>query len=771
MSDHATDIALSAKLNASRLRCTLAQLGPEKAALLSWLPWLLHSNQPGQPGFVYGAPFGFVKPPLTTATQPCIGAETGPLLGLYTMGSSGSVGQNPESDFDCWLVYPDGFNEPTLQALERKCQRLSEFYLEHGIELHLFLLSPDWLSCGQRGKFSKEHSGSAQSWLLLEECYRSQIHLAGKPLAWWPHAPQDHPELLSLGELRHLPAAEIFGGVLWHLFKGLDRPHKALLKILLLESYVADYPDLRILRDEMWVRLKAGQALPELDHYRMMYQRIEAYLLRLGDKRRLTLVQRCFYLKCGLALSDPLSQQDWRYAYLRDCTSQWRYTRQLLQHLDHARHWHAGQLHWFNERLDHSMLASYQRLAHMANHLSLPKQLRLEELTVLTRKLAAQFESNPNKIPKLNRLWSDDLREPSLTLVAVQTNPELAPGWYLYRQPPQGQQLFGESPLYQNPSRLNCVLWAAANGLIGPDCQISCHKDNQFWFSKRLSDIGQRLAQLQPSVETRFTDLGQPWHYRSAVVVANLDLDPTKLHPQASQWRHHRHRNPLSLGQPAKSMVGDLHLITYNSWGERHCFSYRGDEAPLQLLNQLFSGISHNLNVEVICCAKHQCRNIKTALTELIRTAQIQRQLPTESPWFIDIGADRYGIVVAKRQLRWHRFDEAPQLLKSLQRRQISEQTVPSAIRAHARSGLLQVFVEENSEQVLLHLLDGDNQLQSKPIAKGELNSAIDALSVQFSTPMRANEHNPGRPGFDLPQFYRLRQDEQRHWQVTPLER
>ncbi|QIZ78105.1 class I adenylate cyclase [Ferrimonas lipolytica] len=773
MPNIAHDIALSATLNTSRLGFALTQLGPERSALLQQLPWFLHSNQPGQPGFVFNAPFGFVEPPITVGDVAHLNAQSGPLLGFYTMGSSGSVGQGPESDFDCWLIYPPQLDNASLEALELKCRLLSDFYLHNGIELHIFLLTPDWMERGQRGKLSKEHSGSAQSWLLLEEFYRSQIHLAGKPLAWWPHAPQDHPQLLSLGELRHLPSAEIFGGVLWHLFKGLDRPHKALLKILLLESYVADIPDLRILRDELWIRLKAGRPLPELDHYRMMFERIEEFLIKLRDHQRLSLARRCFYLKCGLPLSQPLSQQDWRYSYLRDGVERWQFTRQMLQHLDNAHHWHSGQLHWFNERLNHSMLTSYQRLTHLAKTLRLPSRLRLDELTVLTRKLSAQYEAAPNKIPKLNRLWSYELGETSLTLVAVQSKNNLEPGWYLYRRPPEGNNLFGESPLYQSSNRLNCVLWAASNGLIGPECEINCYQESQCWHSDRLSRIGQQLGQWYRRTEqSSFSALGEPWQYQRAFVVANLDLDPTKLHPQASQWHLQRNNNPLALGTPARSMLGDLHLITTNTWGERHCFQFRGEEAPLQLLNQLFSGLGRKLDIEFLCCAKHQTANIERTLTELVRSAEIQRQLPTETPWFIDIAEHRYAVVVSRRQLRWRRFDAVPQLLRELQMPAPEPDIhLPEVVRNNARRGITQIFIDDSAELVQVFMLDVDNRLQSLQIEQARLDETIERFSPQLGMPLQANELGVSSPGFERPQFYRLQRDQSNQWQLAPLDR
>ncbi|WP_028116560.1 class I adenylate cyclase [Ferrimonas senticii] len=741
MSNLPDRLALAEQLNQHRLQQAQRRLTSLQATLWQQLPWLLHSNRPAQLGFVNGAPYRFSTAPTLTAPDQFTDSDDScepQLLGLYTMGSTGSVGQGPDSDIDCWLIYPPSLTETALQKLEQKCQLISDHYLQLGLELHFFLLPPNWLECGQRGQLSHDHSGHAQQWLLLEEVYRSHIRLAGKPLAWWPHAPQDDPRLLSLGELRHLPAAEVISTALWQLFKGVDRPHKALLKILLLESYIASYPDRQIIRDELWTGLRAGKPLAQLDHYQLIYQRIERYLNRIQDRRRLTLAQRCFYLKIAVPMSRPLSQQDDRYRYLRGLIGSWRYTRQLLQHLDNAQQWHAGQLQWFNDRLDQALLTSFQRMAQHAQRMQLPKQLPLGELTVISRRLAATFDHRDGKVAKLNRLWSQQLTEAKLTLVAS-NQPEQRQQWYLYRHAPQDKQLLGQSPLYHSQDRLQCLAWAASNGLIDSHSQIYCHQQQHSRLSQRLTDIGRRLALwCSEPKRPRFDALSQPWHYQRALVVINLDDDPSRQLPLQQRWPN---ANPLALGKPATSLLGQLHLLTISSWGELHCRRYDGLEAPLQLLKQLGGGSDNRLQLQVLGYAKRFNQALCASIQALLS------QPKTALPWSLQLANQRFAVQWQHRQLHWC---TAEQSLPAL-----SNQQPQACLSAHARLGLQQVFIQPYGAQVTVHQSDHHNRLHSHTIDANTLPLALDMLSLQrvcqLSGVAAENRH-----GFELPQFYRL---------------
>ncbi len=772
MRDPSADIALSAELNRLRLEHAEKQLGPH-AELLKKLPLWLHQNRPGQPGHLVDAPAGFVRPPLSDPDA----AGQGPLLGLYTMGSTGSFGQAADSDIDCWLIHPVELPGPERDRLKARCDALSAWFEQQGLELHLYLVTPDLLRHGQREGLSLEHSGSAQNWLLLEEFYRSHIHLAGLALAWWPGAPETHPELLNLGSLQHLPASELFGATLWQLFKGLSRPHKAALKVLLLEAYAADYPDLRILRDELWTRLRAGQRGPQIDHYLMLFERIDLYLQRQQDRRRLTLARHCFYLKCALPLSRPESRDDWRYPTLRGLVRQWRYTDKLLQDLDNARQWHAGKVQRVNRRLDQLMLTSYQNLTGFVTRLKCPPQLKLDEMALLTRKLYARFDAEPAKIPLLNPLWSHSLEEPQLTLVSVQGSTHLAPGWYLYRTAPDPRRLFGETALYHGDSRQSCLIWAVSNALVRKNTRIHCHQAGRHWHSHRLTTLAQRLQpHWRAPPERALQALAQPWRYTRLSVLCNLEWDPSPEWPRSTRWFH---RTPFSVGSPARSLLGSVTLLTENSWGERHCYGFRDPEGILKLLAQLIGGLSRRhdpIPVPVLGAARRHNAWIEAHLAALIqRSLACFAEATAERIPFLplQLGEQHYGLYFEPQGLRWQRLDPDAKLLQQFRqqgRLQLPQPALgedpyskaPAILRQYVRLGVAQVFIRERTEESDLYLVDRQNRLSQLRSPNGEL----DALVARLNKPSvgKAEEHS-----FDLPQFYRLLPGPDGELTVVPL--
>jgi adenylate cyclase class 1 len=51
--------------------------------------------------------------------------------------------------------------------------------------------------------------------------------------------------VIDFGGLENVPAEEFLGASFWHLYKAIDSPYKSLLKLMLMESYVDQYPHSR----------------------------------------------------------------------------------------------------------------------------------------------------------------------------------------------------------------------------------------------------------------------------------------------------------------------------------------------------------------------------------------------------------------------------------------------------------------------------------------------------------------------------------------------
>lgn len=115
--------------------------------------------------------------------------------------------------------------------------------------MRLYLVNVERFRSGEVLLLSEESSGSAQHNLLLEEFYRAAILIVGQAPLWWlapPSREGDYDDYvrelqekrflharnhLNFGGLTHVPAEEFFGTALWHIYKGIDSPYKAALKL------------------------------------------------------------------------------------------------------------------------------------------------------------------------------------------------------------------------------------------------------------------------------------------------------------------------------------------------------------------------------------------------------------------------------------------------------------------------------------------------------------------------------------------------------------
>ena len=105
---------------------------------------------------------------------------------MFLMGSPGTLGHSVASDLDVWLCHRSDLPERGIRCLERKAAKLARWAESFGVELHVFVFcASDWRAGRQRAEVTGENCGSAQHYLLLDEFYRTSIHLGGRYPLWW----------------------------------------------------------------------------------------------------------------------------------------------------------------------------------------------------------------------------------------------------------------------------------------------------------------------------------------------------------------------------------------------------------------------------------------------------------------------------------------------------------------------------------------------------------------------------------------------------------
>ncbi|MCL1050174.1 class I adenylate cyclase [Shewanella abyssi] len=771
------------RLDCIRYARASALLSPLKRYLLRLIPILLHHHSDKLPG--YNGPFtpnGIIDFHLSSEdfeacdtldiTVPPNAVKSSSLIeGVYSMGSTASFGQNTQSDIDVWLIHNKSVSQNQCELLAQKSTLLTQWFAQFDFEVNIYLVHPEQFVMAQEGQvelhnsMGHEHSGSAQHWLLLEEFYRSHFRLAGKVIAWWPDAKKS-THLLSLGDARALPASEYFGASLWQLYKGVEKPHKALLKVLLLEAYASEYPNTRLVSERIWQRTLEGDFSAGNDAYYLLYESIETYLLKLGDARRLEITRRCFYLKCGVRLSLPEQARDWRYYKIQQLVEHWNWAPSLVETLDNCEHWHCGQLQWFNEQLNVLMLGSYQTLLHFASAHRLSEKLRISELGLLTRKLHTYFSEDEHQIMTLNQLWSRSITEANLSIIySEQDN-----NYYLYRCGPDPKNFLHHSAVYHSKSKAKLLVWASLNGI-----SVQSTRWHDVKKSRRnaafLTQAASRLDGLIDigSMKVSKMALCQPWHFKKLVLLLNFNSDPTEQWVGQEIMADYMNSNVFSMGKHKTNMLGSIDVISLNSWGEWHCNHFEGDKAILEALSSVTPGMkraTQEVSIEVISCSSKLSSQIERGVKNLLdRSVRLSHQTQDSSTlvYPLKVGPIRYGIFFNNRGMHFENLSDAKSFYQQLSKRKLVEiprpelgnepfSKIPSVIQDYAARGAIQYFLRQRVEGLDVYILDENNALNHY-VQQG---ADVEGLVSQVSHHHAFNDSILKREQFNMPQFFKL---------------
>lgn len=379
----------------------MESLAPRQQSFVHLLPLFFHVNHPSMPGYVSdctpagvcgydpdASVIGIAKRLVGDFTYASSIEPRQPINSVFLMGSLGTLAQTDQSDMDVWVCHGPQLTEPERQALKRKCRRLEVWAASQGFEAHCFLIDTHRFAQGEHEvQLCTENGGTTQHHLLLDEFYRTAIWLAGRTPLWWyvpaceesryaefTRITQDRhligsDEVIDLGHLARIPSTEFLGAGLWQLFKGIESPHKSVLKLLLIEVYASEYPQVNCLSLDFKRAVYAHPLnLDELDPYVGVYRRIERYLKELGDLARLEQVRRSLYLKVNRTLTGPTvhTGRQWQRQLLERLTAEWGWDECTLAALDNRSHWNAEQVSHERLSVARELSVSYRFLSHFA---------------------------------------------------------------------------------------------------------------------------------------------------------------------------------------------------------------------------------------------------------------------------------------------------------------------------------------------------------------------------------------------------------------------
>ena len=607
-------------INEERLRRTHDFLKPDQQAFLDLLPLLFHANLPELPGYIEGEPpAGLAEyQPEERALRAAQGLHRGfqfprrahrsfPLHALFAMGSAGTVAYSEKSDFDMWLCHAPELDEEALGKLQSKCEAIEAWGDSLGLEVHFFLMNAERFRGGEQLALSSESSGSAQYHFLLDEFYRTGLLLAGRFPIWWLVPAEEegaydayvqrildqeifYPnEVIDFGGLGHIPAAEFYGASVWQVYKGIGSPYKSVLKILLMEAYTSEFPNIELLGVRFKRVVAEGATDPALlDPYLMLMTKLKEYLGTRGDEERLDLARRCFYFKVDAELSRerPRPHEQWRFEQLSGLAVAWGWERAALFTLDSRPTWKVERVLEERKRLFGALTRSYQTLSDFARRQreSGGGEMMIDpkDLNLLGRKLQSAFERRAGKIELINPGISADLSEERLTLY-LQRGENRA--WFLYRgDATDAAKRKRLKPLKHAANLLELLAWSHFNGLLTVTTQLAADANRGTIDLKHILEVVNHLRQRFPGgaiPEPTMEDFARPERVEAASAVVNAGTDGSGALPPGGQ-RAGQGGDIFNFGPTGDNLVKCIDLLLINRWHEILTHHFTGPAAALE---------------------------------------------------------------------------------------------------------------------------------------------------------------------------------------------
>jgi adenylate cyclase class 1 len=809
-------------INQLRVDRALAAMKPAFQRVYSLLPTLLHHHHPLMPGYLTGnvphgvclyAPDETQKDYITDLEDkwgsPFEQMACGelPITGVYTMGSTSSIGQSCTSDLDIWVCHQSWLDNEERNRLQQKCSLLEKWAASMGVEVSFFLIDENRFRHNESGSLGGEDCGSTQHILLLDEFYRSAVRLAGKRILWnmVPGEEEAHydeyvlslyaqgvltpNEWLDLGGLSTLSAEEYFGASLWQLYKSIDSPYKAVLKTLLLEAYSWEYPNTQLLAMDIKQRLHQGEIVCfGLDAYCMMLERVTHYLTQINDTTRLDLVRRCFYLKVCEKLSLSKACVGWRREILGQLVSDWGWSEERLAILDNRANWKIERVREAHNELLDAMMQSYRNLIRFARRNNLSVSASPQDIGVLTRKLYAAFEALPGKVTLVNPQISPDLSENDLTFIHVPAGRANRTGWYLYNQAPAMSAIVSHQPLEYNRYLNKLVAWAYFNGLLTPQTRLHIKSGDicdPAKLQELVADVAHHFPLRLPAPTPKA--LYSPCEIRHLAIIVNLENDPTAAFRNQVVHFDFRKLDVFSFGQQQQCLVGSIDLLYRNSWNEVRTLHFSGEQSVLEALKTILGKMHQDAappeSVEVFCYSQHLRGLIRTRIQQLVSECIELRLSSTrlEPGRFkaVRVAGQTWGLFFERLSVSVQKLENAVEFYGAISHNKLHGLSIkveadqvhlPAVVDGFASEGIIQFFFEDTKDQkgFNIYILDESNRIEVYHHCEGSKEELVRDVSRFYSSSHDRFTYGSSFINFNLPQFYQIVQIDDRT-QVIPF--
>jgi len=600
-------------VNEKRRKRIDSDLNTSQKEFLRLLPLLFHVNHPLLPGYVSkSTPRGI---PLYSPDRDTLHLSTRisrsfkykkvaykkfDIDAIYLMGSSGTIAYSEKSDFDIWVCHRESLDALPYEELHKKTQGIQKWAQDLDVDANIYLVNAKNVREGEFGFLTEESSGSALGVLLLEEFYRTSVLLHGLYPLWWLVPPEcefryeEYVEDLKqkrfvyskghidFGGLRTVNANEFYGATLWLLYKGINSPYKSILKILLMQAYANEFPDINMLGMNFKKSVYAGEDdIDVLDPYIMILEKVEKFLDKEENKARLLLARRSFYIKVNEFMSQkkPHNSKNWRRNLLEKIINSWGWNISDIVLIDERNKWKLEQV--VNERklLVNEFKNSYQFLSDFSSEHVEDKTLICQaDLNILGRKIYAAFERKPGKIELLYRGISNQLFESHISLHKLYSDKNIG-FWVAYHGSVAKKDIATASPLKRSVNLVELLCWCYFNKIVNQKTVIGLYEHDSDFSKKEIELLIKNLDKTFSSFLERdgsYYNYSQPAKIIANVTYLNAGVDPMLLGRNDRVHIASEKSDSFKYGEKGNNLTVTIDQVCLTSWHEILVFSYRG---------------------------------------------------------------------------------------------------------------------------------------------------------------------------------------------------
>ncbi|MBE0435873.1 MAG: class I adenylate cyclase [Methylomicrobium sp.] len=748
-------------------------LQPRQRVFLELLPLLFHQNVPLLPGFISSeTPAGILdyspsRQVLLHAAQfsrsyqyKTRALANYPILGLFLMGSVGSIAFTKTSDMDIWLCHDPALLPSALEELQQKATAIEEWAMSLDLEVHFFLIDHEKFKSGQDIPISDESSGKTQHYLLLEEFYRTAVYIAGRSPAWWLVPPQEEHrhsgyikhlldnkfiselEVIDFGSLENAPPEEFITVTLWHIYKAIGSPHKSLLKLMLMECYASEYPNTQWLCSEMKKAVHGGEfSLEDLDPYLLIYQKLENYLSSPANRARLELIRHSLYIKImGFANTEQDPQKQlYRTEFIKHIAHRWQWPETLLPEISRQQSWNILKATREHDIILRHLAGCYRMILNFAGQHVQRNLKDNEDLKLIGRKLHSFLDKKPGKIEFITTRSALQTKEQQLSLVETSFADNQS-GWSLYLGHVTADNLAEQSPIKNTWSLIELLAWIIVNGLYHKKLKLNLDSKT---LTLSTNELQTTTEQLHDFISSRLYKLHldlpsykQPNQCQSSLLFINIGTEPEGGSNDGRLVMSER-SDPFSYGKSRQSFVQSVNRVSISNWGEVTVSRALGLDGLFDTFTDIFN--NHRLpiadsDVKVICNTSARANSISQRAQSVFQTliSWFGRQNSNESPRYILAGAKDYYIFQRKNKaLHYRSIGTRQELLNELSQAQgvfspthidpfcLKESEIPELLKLN-KANTIQVFHTATKTGIQLYLLDEKGALfrQHYPSAK-----------------------------------------------------